>query len=232
MALQITDTYKFGEEWAINVDFNLEEYRLCWLGSWRDVPDFIDFPNIHGDTTITRIPHSDEVHELWAKSRAKCYGADSHIRVLDSQRDAFPICKVATNTQQRETIRHEFNLLRGLLANNAPVVSVHPDPLVDEHGIFGFRMEKLIKIEPKRLGTRVDDIRNAIAKIHSIGIVHNDFHPGNLLQRSDGTLVVIDFGRSGLVGHEIPAEKRSPLWKGSTFSIEADKSIFKFLGEL
>lgn len=104
--------------------------------------------------------------------------------------------------------------------------------LTDEYGIFGFRMEKLIKVEPKRLATRVHDIRNAIAKILSIDIVHNDFHPSNLLQRSDGTLLVIDFGRSGRVGHEIPAEKRSPLWKGSTFSIEADKSIYQFLGKL
>lgn len=195
------------------------------------MPDFTNFPEIHGASTITRIPHSAAVRELWGKSRTICYGADSHIRLLGLRGDAFPVCKVATNAQQREAIRDEFNLLRHLLANNAPVVSVHPDPLMDEDGIFGFRMENLIKVEMKGLKTRVDDIRNVIAKIHSIGVVHNDFHPSNLLQRSDGTLVVIDFGRSGLVGHEIPAEKRSPLWKGSTFSIEADKSMFDFLGE-
>lgn len=230
MAVQITDVYKFNEKWAINVDFKKEEYRVCWIGSWRDVPDLTTFPHIHGTTTTstTRIPHSTAVRELWAKSSTVCYGGDSHIRLLDPRlQDAFSICKVAVHVRQRQSIQDEFDLLRSLSDKNAPVVSVHPDPLVDEDGIFGFKMEQLFKVEQKKLRTRLGDIHDTMTEIHDSGIVHNDFHPGNIMQRSNGDLIVIDFGRSGPVGHEIPPEKQSPLWKEPKFSFEADNIMFK-----
>ncbi|KIH93167.1 hypothetical protein SPBR_03372 [Sporothrix brasiliensis 5110] len=70
-------------------------------------------------------------------------------------------------------------------------------------------MERLFKMEPKALRDRLGDS-------------HNGFLPGNLLQQSDGTLIVNNVGRSGPVGREIPPEKRSPLWTGPTFSFEAE----------
>ena len=122
-----------------------------------------------------------------------------------------------------------MKLLYTLAKIKAPIVSVHPDPLVDEDGVFGFSMEQLVGVELQALQACIDDIREAITKIHSTGIVHNDFHPGNILQQSDGTLIAVDFGRSGLTGHDIPISKRSPLWKEPKFSFEADKSVFKFI---
>lgn len=132
---------------------------------------------------------------------------------LDSRpQDSFPICKVAVDARQRRLIQGEFDLLRSLSVENAaPVVSVDPHPLVDEDGIFGFQMEQLFKVEQKKLRDRVGDIYDAMTKIHDSGIVHNDFHPGNILQRSNETLTVIDLGRSGRLGCEIPTGKQSPL---------------------
>jgi serine/threonine protein kinase len=37
-------------------------------------------------------------------------------------------------------------------------------------------------------------IASALAKLHSLGILHRDLKPGNIMVREDGTLALIDFG--------------------------------------
>jgi len=202
MAVQITNAYKIGGQWAINVDFNRQEYRICWTGNWRQQPDTTNFPRLpESDVSVMPIQHEPQVQELWAKSTAICYGADSHLRILD-QSDGYPICKVAATMQQRRMVVDEFHILQFLSAKGAPVVLVHPQPLIDSEGMFGFRMEQLFKIELGDLRNRQADILEAMAELHKNHVVHNDFHPGNILSRSDGSLVIIDFGRSGYVGHK------------------------------
>jgi serine/threonine protein kinase len=70
---------------------------------------------------------------------------------------------------------------------------------------------------------------NCIKQIHEKGVVHNDFHPMNVMRNAQGQLVVIDFGRSGRVGDKISMEKRSPWWPAELYSFEADHvSLNKF----
>lgn len=237
---QVVDVYKHGDMWAENYDFQHQEYRVCWHGHWRDSPDLTAFPQVP-NATVTLIAHSPEVDKLWAKSQVIRYGGDSHVRLLDrepskdgedeGEEDEFPVCKVAVNDHQRRFIVDEFDILRELGSTDAPVVRVHPEPLIDEEGIFGFRMEKLIPIDP---GSEVDkdEIIRCLDKIHEKGIVHNDFHISNVMRNKEGQVVAIDFGRSGRVGGKIAPEKRSPLWKAELYSFEADhlflNKFFKF----
>lgn len=235
---QTTDIYKFGDMYAANIDFQRREYRVSWNGNWRDFPSLTSFPQIP-DATVTSIPHSPQVDALWAKSRVLCYGADSHIRLLDQQGSAsgeeeeeepFPVCKIAAaaDDRQRRFIAAEFEMLRDLGSSAAPVVRVHPEPLVDGEGIFGFRMEKLLAIGPDMVIHRGELVR-CLERIHEAGIVHNDFHRMNVMMNGRGQLVVIDFGRSGRVGSEIPVEKRSPWWRAELYSFDADyMSLNKF----
>lgn len=191
-AAQTTDIYKFGDMYAANMDFRRQEYRVSWKGNWRDFPDLASFPQISG-ATVASIPHSPQVNKLWAKSRVLCYGADSHIRLLDQgsvsgdEDEQFPVCKVAADDRQRRFIADKFEMLRHLGSSAAPVVRVHPEPLVDGKGI-----------------------------------VHNDFHRMDVMMNGRGQLVAIDFGRSGRVGSEIPIEKRSPWWRAELYSFDAD----------
>lgn len=225
-AAQTTDIYKFGDMYAANMDFRRQEYRVSWKGNWRDFPDLASFPQISG-ATVASIPHSPQVNKLWAKSRVLCYGADSHIRLLDQgsvsgdEDEQFPVCKVAADDHQRRFIADEFEMLRHLGSSAAPVVRVHPEPLVDGKGIFGFRMEKLLAIGPDTTIDRSDLVR-CLEQIHEKGIVHNDFHRMNVMMNGRGQLVAIDFGRSGHVGSEIPIEKRSPWWRAELYSFDAD----------
>lgn len=228
---QVTDIYKFGDMYAANIDFGRQEYRVSWQGDWRNFPELTSFPKVPG-ATVTSIPHSPEVDELWAKSRVLCYGADSHIRILDqgsaSGEEQFPVCKVAVNDNQRRFIVDEFKILRDLGSKSAPTVRVHPEPLVDGKGIFGFRMERLLAIS-QNTAINKSDLVKCLQEIHRWKIVHNDFHRMNVMINKNGQLAVIDFGRSGLVGKKIPIEKRSPWWRAELYSFDADYiSLNKF----
>lgn len=228
---QVTDIYKFDHMYAANIDFQRQEYRVSWRGDWRNFPDLGSFPQVPGATVAT-ISHSPEVDELWAKSQVLCYGADSHIRLLDQEpargEEQFPVCKVAANDRQRRFIEDEFEILRDLGLNAAPTIQVHPEPLVDEKGIFGFRMERLLAIGPDTAVGKSEFFK-CLEQIHEKGVVHNDFHPMNVMMNGQGQLVVIDFGRSGRVGNKIPTEKRSPWWRAELYSFEADRiSLDKF----
>ncbi|KAK4243203.1 hypothetical protein C7999DRAFT_36478 [Corynascus novoguineensis] len=146
---QVTDIYQFGGMHAANIDFQRPEYRVSWHGDWRNFPELGSFPQVPG-ATVTSILHSPEVDELWAKSQVLCYGADSHIRLLDqgpaSGEEQFPVCKVAANDSQRrfmQTNSKSSATLARKLHLSFRCIQSH---LLT--GSFGFRMEKLLAIGP------------------------------------------------------------------------------------
>ena len=217
---QITDIYKFQGMYAKNLDFECQEYRVCWQGDWQNPPDLTDFPTVP-NATITTIPHSYQADEVWINSTVLRYGSDSHIRLLNSTEDEqFPICKVAIDDHQRRLIKDEYAILCDLGSRGAPVVRVHSQPLTDESGIFGFRMERPSPV----LNIKIDRTQaiERLQQIHKRQIVHNDFHPGNVMMNRKGNLLVIDFGRSGRVGDDIPHAKRCPWRQEESYSFEAD----------
>lgn len=226
---EVSDVYKLGDQYAVNADFERKEYRVAWHGNWRDSPDLASFPQIPG-ATITPVQHSPQVGQLWARSQVLRYGADSHIRLLDEPHDAdeeqFLVCKVATDERQRLLIVGELEMLRELGAKGAPVVHVHSELLTDEDGVFGFRMEKLSAIGFDTV-INEDEIMQCLQRIHEHGVVHNDFHPGNVMRDHAGQLTVIDFERLGRAGAELPKEKRPPWWPADSYSFEADYILLK-----
>jgi serine/threonine protein kinase len=138
--------------------------------------------------------------------------------------DELPICKVALDARQRCLLRDEFSILRHLASHNTPAVRTHPQPLTDENGVFGFRMERLVDINIEIASDYISDIENAINAIHQCGVVLHDISSSNIMLNQLGYITIIGFGRAGYVGEIIPSCKTlgvKPLKE--VFSVNADR---------
>lgn len=221
-AQPITCPFPIDKASAINIDFNGDEYLLCWDGDWREIPDLTSFPLVD-NASVTLISHTERVKELWATSQVLAFGADSHTRALDSCGDEFSVCKVAINDRQRQLLQEEFSILRDLSSKDIPVVRVHQEPLADEYGIFGFRMERLSKIDIENATKYMSETEKAIEEVHRNGVVHHDIHPSNIMLNKEGIVTIIDFGRAGYIGQEVPALKSiGKPKKKEIYSVESD----------
>ncbi|KAH6713540.1 hypothetical protein BKA61DRAFT_674158 [Leptodontidium sp. MPI-SDFR-AT-0119] len=167
------------------------------------LPDLTQFPSV-SNGTVNTVAHSSEVEKIWKASYVLGFGADAHLRELRNGNDEFPVCKVAINARQRRLLQDEFLLLRVLSAHDLPVVRTYTEPLVDEEGIFGYRMEKLVDIDMDNAAEYVPDIEQAVAAIHLLGIALYDITPSNVMLNTQGRITMIDFGRAGYIGEEIP----------------------------
>jgi serine/threonine protein kinase len=59
------------------------------------------------------------------------------------------------------------------------------------------------------------DVCGGLNAIHSLGVVHRDIKPGNIVIRQDGTPVLIDFGIAGQLGGMVGREQLSDYLGGS-----------------
>ncbi|KAJ4306279.1 hypothetical protein N0V88_001078 [Collariella sp. IMI 366227] len=206
----------------------------------HDLPNLAAFPKVP-KATVTHVPHSPEVDAIWARSKVISHGTDGHIRQLIpltpedvdegqpfklpvvNDIEEYPLVKIAFDDRQRRIIKNEFEILRELNSKGAPVVRVHPEPLVDADGIFGFWMQCLLPLRPaadrKLLGFRTEsfpmpfraylaEVQEAVKDIHRLGVVHLDLRPWNVMTDQDGKITVIDFGCAQRIGDKIPPGNR------------------------
>jgi serine/threonine protein kinase len=224
LAQPITPPYPIDKSPAVNIDFNGDEYLLRWDGDWRNTPDLASFPLVD-NSSVTLIPHSERVKELWATSQVLAYGADSHIRILDSCGDEFSVCKVAINDRQRQLLQEEFSILQLLSPKDIPVVRIHQEPLTDEEGIFGFRMERLSNMDINTAAEYIPEVARAFEEMHRSGVVHHDISPSNIMLNQEGQVTIIDFGRAGYIGQEVPSIKAVGKPKeNEIYSVESDNA--------
>jgi hypothetical protein len=115
--------------------------------------------------------------------------------------------------QQRiflERFRREANTVAKLEHNNILPIYEYEEALVDDQRLAylvmpylrGGTLRERIE-EYKRLGRQFDlstiasyisQIANALSYAHSLGVIHRDIKPGNLLFHQDGRLLLSDFG--------------------------------------
>lgn len=221
-AQPLTLAYPIDKTHAINIDFKGDEYLLRWDGDWRKTPDLASFPIVN-NATVTLIPHSERVKQLWVTSQVLAFGADSHIRILDFCADEFSVCKVAINDRQRRLLEDEFSILLHLSSKGIPVVRLHQEPLTDEQGIFGIRMERLSTIKMDNAAQYIPEVAKAFEEVHRSGVVHHDISPSNIMLNKKGKVTIIDFGRAGYIGQEVPSIKAvgKPKEK-EIYSVESD----------
>ncbi|KAH8600122.1 hypothetical protein B0O99DRAFT_590525 [Bisporella sp. PMI_857] len=69
----------------------------------------------------------------------------------------------------------------------------------------------------------------AIDKVHQGRIVHYDISPSNLMLDNKGSIRVIDFGRAGYIGEDVPLCKYKGIMSptNAVYSIGSDKNVLK-----
>lgn len=55
----------------------------------------------------------------------------------------------------------------------------------------------------------VSQIKSAVAKMIDLGVYHADFHPGNILVKEDGAILLLDFDKAVLFGSESGAQTKA-----------------------
>lgn len=104
---------------------------------------------------------------------------------------------------------HEFTALRTLAHRHVIQVTDHGVQgdnafLVMEVADGGPLPIPATALEPARVHALMTQAASALAELHRLGWVHRDLKPANLLQRTDGSLALADFGCACRAGESGP----------------------------
>jgi predicted unusual protein kinase regulating ubiquinone biosynthesis (AarF/ABC1/UbiB family) len=125
-------------------------------------------------------------------------------------------------------VEREFNIMRDLSKLDA-VAQVAGEPLTDRDGVFGFRLERLYRIELEDMKLRVQEVQSLLDSLHTAGYCHGDPSFSNIMQNQEGTLVLIDLAFAGSLGSKIP--EWLPEWlpkdvlSGDLYTTSIDQEI-------
>lgn len=80
----------------------------------------------------------------------------------------------------------------------------------------------------------LEGIMSAIKHIHSIGLVHNDINPANIMIDEKGTLVLIDFDSCRFIGESLrhTEAKRTHQWHDPSVNVALEKNDLDALRNL
>jgi serine/threonine protein kinase len=230
LAIQISPHFYYApiEATAVSIEYRGVEHVLPW-------PDKNRYPTseILSDSKGQLIPvqHSPQEHDIWHSSTFVSYGVYAQIRQLNSETD-FPMVKLASrHADARKHIQNEFRLLRRL-SQIPSVVKIHDVALVDDQGIFGFRMEKLLEIPTEDRPKYICQIQEAVGQVHNAGVAHCDLTFSNIMMKNN-RVKLIDFGLSGTLGETLPQDHLLRRMYGfDTFSTTIDGKRLDTLKEV
>ena len=90
-------------------------------------------------------------------------------------------------------------------------------------------MEELFEIGVVHQRSYAGQIARSIETLHQSRVIHFDLSPSNLKKDREGRVTVIDFGRAGYLGDQVPPDKRRPGWNGEPYSTDHDIDALKRL---
>ena len=210
-------------QYSYYVDFQSRIYQIYWTNTLQH-PNLSRFPTIDGTAHLVML--SDKMAKVWAASKLLNYGTDGCIRCLHLE--PLPIIKIAhPNRLSRLRVQHEFEMLKEMKHCSLPIPSFGHEPLIDDEGIFGYRMELLFPIDFSDVSAVSEDLKAIVSRVHDCGFSHGDLNPSNVMRNSSGSLVLIDPSFSGPNGRLVPDHIPSSQYKGTTFCTTTDEEYLK-----
>ncbi|KAL3481913.1 kinase-like protein [Aspergillus californicus] len=90
------------------------------------------------------------------------------------------------------------------------------------------------ELVPENLISGLNGILAAIKHLHSLGIVHNDINPANIMIDEDGALILIDLDSCRYIGESLrdTETKRTHHWHDPSVDISLEKNDFDAFKEL
>jgi tRNA A-37 threonylcarbamoyl transferase component Bud32 len=95
-------------------------------------------------------------------------------------------------------------MLKEFRASGLPVPLFDDEYLVDEKGIFGYRMELLTGVDFYDAPAVLPELEVIVHRLHECGLSHGGLHPGNVMRNSSGEVVFIDASSAGRLGQPVP----------------------------
>lgn len=188
-------------------------------------PDLSRFPDV--DDTIVDLPiMSPAMARMWRESTFVDYGTDSCIRCTHN--GLYHIVKFAhPNKAARARLQYEFYILGKIAQSSIPTPKFNPEPLIDEGGLYAYRMEGLDKFSAPELKYHSKDIESLLDRIHEQGFSHGDLTPSNIMRNEEGRAVLIDFSLSGFIGTSIPDHIPPWVYQSDVFHERLDRERFE-----
>lgn len=119
-------------------------------------------------------------------------------------------------------------MLKEMKRRSLPVPSFGKEPLIDEEGIFGYRMELLLPIDLYDLEAVSEELGAIIDRVHGCELSHGDLNPSDIVRNASGDIVFIDPRFAGPIGQEIPYDI-SLQHEGNVFCTTTDEKHMAML---
>lgn len=218
---------KKAKRYGCYIDVDGRPHEASWTGDWA-VFDFTDTSHI-SNFELSPLRLTAEMSNVWKCSKPLAFG--SHASVRFEETVPYPVIKIAHPTDKcRRLVEREFNIMRGLSYLDA-VARVGGEPLTDQDGIFGFRLERLYRVEFEDLQQRIQEVRKLLESLHGAGYCHGDYSFSNIMQNQEGRLVLIDLAFAGPLGSQIPENFPKHLLPGGRYNTNIDQERMERWGK-
>lgn len=214
---------KKSKRYGCYIDIDGVPHEASWTGDWA----------IFEFTTTSQIPNfqlhplelPNELLAVWKSSCPLAFG--SHASVRSGETDPYPVVKIAHPTPKcRRLVEREFKIMRDLSKLEA-VAQVAGEPLTDHDGVFGFRLERLYRVELEDLQLRFQEVQFLLDSLHTAGYCHGDCSFSNIMQNQEGRLVLIDLAFAGPLGSKIPEGFPVHLFPEGLYTVNVDRERVK-----
>jgi serine/threonine protein kinase len=201
------------------IDVKGVPHEASWTGDWA-IFEFTDTSQIH-DFRLVPLKLTIEISTVWKSSALLAFGSHASVRLVKTNPSL--VVKIAQPTEKcRRLVEREFNIMHDLSTLDA-VAQVEDQPLEDQDGVFGFRLERLNHVEPEDLRKRIREVEGLLDSLHKAGYCHGDCSPSNIMQNQKGRLVFIDLGFAGPLGDNVPEGFSKLLFPGGLFTANVDR---------